>query len=385
MSFLKLSFTILCFLIISYVYSQPTPYPNGKIFNGYVNSGWNKRDCFNGKSIGNNGDFISYYVDGESIESKGSYTTLGKTKEGVLYCGGRFCSTRVGKWEFYDQSGKLTAKGSFANNIQTGIWEEYILGWDLNIPFIARPLFKQDEKIKSIGQYSSIGQKTGEWISTYEDGKIFSKCNYNGNVKLDGKLTLDPTVKPTITFLKESEFSGKKVLFSGEQVYYYKNGNIMLKYNYDDNGKLIEYQEYDENGNSKTIKKSNSVVQTETNSMPIGSSNKFDISQTDEVFSTVEQMPSFPGGVNNLYKFLRENIQYPPYCRESDIQGKVFISFIVNKDGSLSDIQVQKSVYKALDDEALRIVRSMPNWQAGMQSGKPVRVKYNIPILFSLN
>jgi TonB family protein len=350
-----------------------------------MNHGWNKRDCFNGKSIGNNGKFISYYGDGKSIESKGSYVTLGKTNEGVLYCGGNFCSTRFGQWEFYDQTGKLTAKGNFVNNIQTGMWEEYTVGWDLLIPFIARPLFKQGEKIKSIGQYSSIGCKKGEWISTYDDGKIFSKCNYNGNLKEDGKVNLDPAVKSTINFLKESEFSYPKVVFSGEQVYYYRNGNIMLKYNYSENGKLIGFEEYDEDGNSKTINKSNSEVKSVINSATNEASNNVDKNQNNEVLSIAEQMPSFPGGVNNLYKFLRENIHYPPYCREADIQGKVVISFVVNKDGSLSDIQVQRSVYKALDDEALRLVRSMPNWQAGMQAGEPVRVKYDIPVLFSLH
>ena len=98
----------------------------------------------------------------------------------------------------------------------------------------------------------------------------------------------------------------------------------------------------------------------------------------------VEQMPSFPGGPQALLNYLSEHINYPEGYEEICIQGRVVITFVVEKDGSLSDITVVKSLEKAFDEEALRAVKSMPNWIPGMQDGKPVRVKYTVPVNFRL-
>lgn len=98
----------------------------------------------------------------------------------------------------------------------------------------------------------------------------------------------------------------------------------------------------------------------------------------------VEQMPSFPGGPQALLNYLSEHINYPEGYEETCVQGRVVITFVVEKDGSLSDITVVKSLEKAFDEEALRAVKSMPNWIPGMQDGKPVRVKYTVPVNFRL-
>ena len=98
----------------------------------------------------------------------------------------------------------------------------------------------------------------------------------------------------------------------------------------------------------------------------------------------VEQMPSFPGGPQALLNYLSEHINYPEGYEETCVQGRVVITFVVEKDGSLSDITVLKSLEKAFDEEALRAVKSMPNWIPGMQDGKPVRVKYTVPVNFRL-
>ena len=98
----------------------------------------------------------------------------------------------------------------------------------------------------------------------------------------------------------------------------------------------------------------------------------------------VEQMPSFPGGPQALLDYLSEHINYPEGYEETCVQGRVVITFVVEKDGSLSDITVVKSLEKAFDEEALRAVKSMPNWIPGMQDGKPVRVKYTVPVNFRL-
>lgn len=98
----------------------------------------------------------------------------------------------------------------------------------------------------------------------------------------------------------------------------------------------------------------------------------------------VEQMPSFPGGPQALLNYLSEHINYPEGYEEICVQGRVVITFVVEKDGSLSDITVVKSLEKAFDEEALRAVKSMPNWIPGMQDGEPIRVKYAVPVNFRL-
>lgn len=107
--------------------------------------------------------------------------------------------------------------------------------------------------------------------------------------------------------------------------------------------------------------------------------------EPDEVFVVVEDQPEFPGGTAALLEYLRKNIKYPSVCRENNIQGKVIVTFVVNKDGSIVDIEVVKSVNPLLDKEAIRVISQMPKWKPGAQRGKPVRVKYSVPVNFRLN
>ena len=105
---------------------------------------------------------------------------------------------------------------------------------------------------------------------------------------------------------------------------------------------------------------------------------------TDEVFKVVEVDPEFPGGVEALYKYLAENIKYPLMAKNNKVEGRVFITFVIEKDGNVSDAKVLRSVNEELDAEALRVINAMPKWKPGMQQGVPVRVQYNIPITFKL-
>ena len=105
---------------------------------------------------------------------------------------------------------------------------------------------------------------------------------------------------------------------------------------------------------------------------------------TINAYDVVEQMPCFPGGQGKLVEFIEENMQYPKECAEKGIYGRVIVAFVVERDGQLSNIRVVKSVHPALDKEALRIVNLMPRWIPGKQNGVTVRVKYIIPIRFSV-
>ena len=105
----------------------------------------------------------------------------------------------------------------------------------------------------------------------------------------------------------------------------------------------------------------------------------------DLIFRVVEQMPEFSGGMTALMKYLRENIKYPEECAKENIEAKAFVSFVVKKDGSLSDIKIMKSSgNEKLDNESLRVVSSMPNWKPGMQRGEAVNVRFSLPIMFRL-
>ena len=104
----------------------------------------------------------------------------------------------------------------------------------------------------------------------------------------------------------------------------------------------------------------------------------------ETVYNTVEEMPQFPGGPSALFEYLSTNIQYPNDAYENGIQGRVIVTFIVEKDGSISNAKVSKTVNPSLDEEAQRLVKSMPHWIPGKQHGEPVRVKYTVPVTFRL-
>jgi len=103
-----------------------------------------------------------------------------------------------------------------------------------------------------------------------------------------------------------------------------------------------------------------------------------------EVFVIVEDMPEFPGGDLALRKWIADHIKYPVIAAENGIQGKVYVQFVVDRDGSISNARVARGVDSSLDQEALRVVNNLPKWKPGMQRGKPVRVSFTVPINFQL-
>lgn len=107
--------------------------------------------------------------------------------------------------------------------------------------------------------------------------------------------------------------------------------------------------------------------------------------EEEEVFVVVEHMPEFPGGDLALRKYIAEHVQYPEIAKENGLQGKVYIQFVINAKGEVEQVKVARGVDPALDKEAIRVVQGLPKWKPGSQSGKPVRVSYNVPINFQLN
>ena len=105
---------------------------------------------------------------------------------------------------------------------------------------------------------------------------------------------------------------------------------------------------------------------------------------TDEIFVVVEDQPEFPGGMSALMKFLSDNIKYPVIAQENGIQGRVITNFVVERDGSITDVNVVRGQDPSLDKEAVRVIKTMPRWKPGQQRGKPVRVRFTLPVQFRL-
>ena len=135
---------------------------------------------------------------------------------------------------------------------------------------------------------------------------------------------------------------------------------------------------------TSTSDEQNTAVGTFTQNEQNTAVGTFTPASEDKVFDVVEQMPQFSGGIEALLKYLAENVRYPKEAEEKSLQGRVIATFVVEKDGSISRAKVVKSVDPLLDEEALRVVNSMPNWTPGQQNGEPVAVKYTIPISFKL-
>ena len=211
---------------------------------------------------------------------------------------------------------------------------------------------------------------------------------------LDGKVVTQAQVKALdqstidhINVLKYSE--DKKDLL---RVY----GN---KYNADTSNGIIfivtkEYAKSDERkkdyvvvvkSKDKEAAKENTPTATGTFTPTATGSFTPNASADGDVFNVVEHMPEFPGGMGEMMKYLSMNVRYPEAAHKAGTQGRVMVSFIVETDGTISNAHVQKGVSEELDQEALRVIKNMPKWKPGMQSGKAVRVKYTIPISFRLN
>ena len=105
---------------------------------------------------------------------------------------------------------------------------------------------------------------------------------------------------------------------------------------------------------------------------------------TNKAYEVVDEMPSFTGGQNALMQFLANNVKYPTVAFENGVQGRVLVGFIVDRDGSLSNVKVERSVDPSLDKEAVRVVKAMPKWQPGKQKGSAIRVKFTVPIVFRM-
>ena len=199
------------------------------------------------------------------------------------------------------------------------------------------------------GFYKSINPEIKEGLFTYydENGKKNFQGNYFANTK-NGPYTL--FYNSGLVWVSENYLND---LLNGDLIGYFENGQIRRREKYS-NGALI-------GGKCYTL------------------------SGIDTTYYPFETMPEFIGGDNGLREYLGQNINYPPKARNKGIEGKVVLHFVVSMDGQIKDIEIIRYSHPLLDEEALRVVKSMPKWKPGFQDGKAVEVKYTLPISFRLN
>lgn len=211
----------------------------------------------------------------------------------------------------------------------------------------------------------SVAQTSVAALSALNQPKKKAEVKQQKKVKLEQPEKVVERVKSSVKFTapvikKDDEVKPEDELKTQDELMSTKTaiGALDVKGNDDANGEVLKIKE--------------AVAQPEPKP------------EVEKVFDVVEQMPSFPGGPSALMEWLSNNVKYPVVAQENGVQGRVVVSFVVERDGSITDVKVVRGVDPSLDREASRVVRAMPRWIPGKQNGSAVRVKYNVPVAFRL-
>ncbi len=238
-------------------------------------------------------------------------------------------------WIFlkYDEKKVLLLRETYADanfTIRNGFYYEYKNGKP-----VLRGLFVNNKREGNFTSFDSLGKTTA--IDFY---------------KQDSLKGTGYSFWPNGNKMREKTYGNKEMIL--QSTLFYENGSMAIKEIFSDKGELIEGVYLDSTGNR--VKKLD-----------------------------IESPPTFPGGIEKFYEFLGRNIRYPQGAFRSNIQGNVHVSFIVSTDGSLEEIKVERRLFPTIDQEAMRVVQMAPKWIPGKIMGRPVRIKYSLPIKFSLN
>ena len=211
----------------------------------------------------------------------------------------------------------------------------------------------------------SVAQTSVAELSALNQPKKKAEVKQQKKVKLEQPEKVVERVKSSVKFTapvikKDDEVKPEDELKTQDELMSTKTaiGALDVKGNDDANGEVLKIKE--------------AVAQPEPKP------------EVEKVFDVVEQMPSFPGGPSALMEWLSNNVKYPVVAQENVVQVRVVVSFVVERDGSITDVKVVRGVDPSLDREASRVVRAMPRWIPGKQNGSAVRVKYNVPVAFRL-
>ena len=260
------------------------------------------------------------------------------------------------------------------------------------ISYKGKPLIKKQLEVNDTIGYDSLLKITPLPLADYYG--IITAVNDKYSVKVQDK---NNVLKAKLTY---DELSNRQKTKSGKQYYYYPSRKVERIDDYIENGVVISTRLY-EDGQIKDKrvisffdtpqKTKDAIVQTlNSDGLPeridtihhVKNIESVLVNKKNTEYVQEESMPEFFGGQKALFLFLNQNVHYPPEAYEEKIQGKVIVEFVVDKDGSICDAVILKSVHWSLDEEALRVIKSMPKWKPGVQKGKPVRVKYTVPVNF---
>lgn len=263
--------------------------------------------------------------------------------------------------------------------------------------------YYKDGSPKLIGKVSSFDPKLiyeGSVVSFYPNGKRNSSINYNKNTRIGTAYYFfaDGKVKKSLQYQEEAP-DEKKVIKSLDAKFklIYQGDSLGKVFVQDGNGHLIEetkilddvlieegdYKEGYKDGVWKGKYLSGKSNYTETYHLNKLISGVNTVGDKTYEYTDLGTPPQFKGGITEFYKYLSRSIKYPSDAYKSGIGGSVFVSFVVEKDGRVADVKVDKPVFASIDEEALRVMNASPKWMPGVQRGLPVRVKYNIPIKFN--
>ena len=261
--------------------------------------------------------------------------------------------------------------------------------------------------------------KTTSYKTTFNTNGLITSITGNDGTQTTFSYTADNVLR-TVSYSKNGKQTRIDTYDSEEHVIRSERNGVILAYEYNYQGDVVSMDkkrgnivmdqttydyDYDSSGQYWcTMRQYNNgslfLVKHRTFSLPslkstssssydtIGSS--YDLSAAiddsdQKVYDAVEQMPSFPGGQGALMQWLSENVKYPVVAQENGVQGRVVVAFVVEKDGSITDVRVVRSIDPVLDQEAQRVMMSMPRWKPGTKNGSAVRVKYNVPVSFRLS
>lgn len=322
------------------------------------------------------------------------------TTEGKLIMQGQYTDIGVkdGEFTFYYPSGQIQAKGNFSGGFRTGTWRYFFKNGQLEreVIFPKPERYKPStEDFNPVSVYDSMGTAiltngTGDWHFEYEwygvTDRYIVEGRFLGGKKegiwtcrlSSGQLLYQETYKNNK--LKEGFVSDGK---NQETITEPINNKFMLPFKLE----VTEGFVYKLGTNQKSYPFL-SFLPRDVEAFNVKSTSdslSVDTGDEDKIFIAVEQQAEFPGGLSAMVKFITKNLKYPASARRMGIEGRVYVQFIVERDGSISNTKVVKGISADLDKEAIRIVSSFPTWTPGMQGGRPVKSQFVLPIPFKLD
>lgn len=288
----------------------------------YYDKSWNKTSI----------DNSSFYRKAFK-ETRKKWIVTDYYKDGTIQMKGQYICRRMkkknGKFIYFYKNGEKKTENNYVNNIKMGLYQEWF----------------DDGVIKLQGKYTN-NDKDGMWVSYFRNSQIREKGNYQ---------------------------QGKKM---GEWNSFFINGQINTSGSFQEGKRIGKWSWFFENGQigAQEIYKNGDMI----------SANYWNSTGEVADSSQANKKSIFPGGLNKLLLFLSENTKYPKVAQRNNIQGRVFVQFVVNKKGNVTNVKILKGVNPDLDAEALRVVKLMPNWIPAKQHNRLVKISYVVPIKFKL-